>query len=58
MSNGCAPAKDSALVVLALEHRVLEKVALDFLLHLDGRQLQQLDRLLQLRRQRQMLGRV
>ena len=43
-------------VVLTLQHRIFEQVALDFLLHLDGRQLQQLDGLLQLRRQSQMLG--
>ena len=42
-------------VVVALQHRVFQQVALKFLLHLDGRQLQELDRLLQLRRQREVL---
>ena len=44
------------MIVVTLEHRVFEQVALDFLLHFYGRKLQQFDRLLQLRRQRQMLG--
>jgi len=46
----------AALFVLALEHGIFEQVTLDFLLHFDRRQLKQLDRLLQLRSQRQMLG--
>jgi hypothetical protein len=44
-----------ALSVLALEDRVLHQQALDFLVELDGRELQQADRLLQLRRQREVL---
>ena len=43
-------------VVIALQHRILEQVVLDFLLHLDRRKLQELDRLLQLGCQCQMLG--
>jgi hypothetical protein len=43
-------------VILALERRVLHQQALDLLVELDRRELQQLDRLLQLRRQRQVLG--
>ena len=42
--------------VLALEQRVLLQEALDLLVELDRRQLQQPDRLLQLRRQREVLG--
>src|SRR5204863_8924643 len=41
--------------VLALERRVLHQHALDFLVELDGGELQQLDRLLQLRREREVL---
>ena len=43
-------------IVLAFQHRIFQQITLDFLLHFDGRQLQELDRLLQLRRQGQMLG--
>jgi hypothetical protein len=44
-----------AFRVLALEDRVLHQQALDLLVQLDRGQLQQADRLLQLRRQRQVL---
>ena len=43
-------------IVIALQHRIFEQVVLDFLLHLDRRKLQELDRLLQLGCQCQMLG--
>ena len=54
--GGCLWCEVRAVAVLALEHRVLEQDALDLLVQLDRRQLQQLDRLLQLRRQREVLG--
>jgi hypothetical protein len=43
------------LRVVALQDRVLHQQALDLLIELDRRQLQQLDRLLQLGRERQVL---
>ena len=43
-------------VVVALEQRILGEDLFDLLVQLDGRELQQADRLLQLRRQRQVLG--
>ena len=46
----------AAVLVLAFQHRIFKQIALDFLLHFDGRKLQQFDRLLQLGRQRQVLG--
>ena len=42
--------------IFAFQHGIFEQITLDFLLHFNGRQLQQLDRLLELGRQRQMLG--
>jgi hypothetical protein len=45
----------AALGVLALERRVLHQEAVDLLVQLDRRELQQADRLLQLRRQREVL---
>jgi hypothetical protein len=44
------------LGLVALDHGVLEKDLLDFLVELDGGQLEQLDGLLQLRREREVLG--
>ena len=44
------------MLVFTFQHGVFEQITLDFLLHLDGRQLKKLDRLLELRSQRQMLG--
>ena len=44
------------LGLVALNHGVLEKDLLDFLVELDGGQLEQLDGLLQLRREREVLG--
>ena len=46
---------NGAGLVLDLEERVLLEHLLDFLVQLERRELQQADRLLQLRRQRQML---
>jgi hypothetical protein len=43
------------LDVLALERRVLHQDTVDLLVELDGGELQQPDRLLQLRRQREVL---
>ena len=40
----------------ALQHRVFEQDALDLGIEFEGGQLQQLDRLLQLRRERELLG--
>jgi hypothetical protein len=45
-----------AQTVFALEQRVFLQKFFDFLIELERRQLQQPDRLLQLRRERQMLG--
>ena len=53
---GAAARRDRRRRLLALEHRILEQHALDLLVQLDRRQLQQLDRLLQLGRQREVLG--
>ena len=52
-AGGCARLLLAAL--LALEQRVVLQEALDFLVEFERRQLQQPDRLLQLRRQRQVL---
>ncbi len=41
--------------LLALQQRIVLQEALDFLIQLERRQLQQSDRLLQLRRQREVL---
>jgi hypothetical protein len=46
----------AGLEIGALEKRVLGEVALQLLVKLDRRQLEQPDRLLQLRRQREVLG--
>ena len=43
------------VVIVTFQHRILKQIALDFLLHLYRGKLQQLDRLLQLGRQRQVL---
>ena len=51
--GGCG---SSSSLVVALEQGIFLQEALDFLIELQGRQLQQPDRLLQLRREREVLG--
>ena len=45
-----------AAVVFTLEQRILLQDAVEFLAELQSRELQQADRLLQLRREREVLG--
>ena len=53
--NNAQAAGNRLVVILTLEQRIFEQIALELLIQLKGRQLQQLDRLLQLRRQREVL---
>ncbi len=46
----------ATLLIFSLKHGIFEQITLELLLHFDRRQLEQFDRLLQLRSQRQMLG--